>query len=298
VTLDGTDGNIRDQRTGSSPTLATDSLVPCTAKPLRVSRTDWVPCLVRNLGRPTRRPLRLPDRESNQLRSARRASWQACTSATEATSASHARSGVCLTSVTTLRWTSLSLSFSSAANARCRWARASLSTTRAHPNPPASAWRWLGVGLMRSRYLTSMPPSIGGRCDKLTTTVQPSHVVSVQLVFVTKDRRGVLGGQHLDALGTVSASVCADVGAELVELEGVRTTTVTWLGASRRRSRSPDRWTPSTGVSARRLRQRDRVPHPPGAPVVAVVAGGLGWWHAARDPQACCRQERTPGRPG
>jgi REP element-mobilizing transposase RayT len=68
-----------------------------------------------------------------------------------------------------------------------------------------------------------MPPSIGGRSDKTTTTVQPSHVVSalkVQLVLVTKDRRGVLCGQHLDALGTVSASVCADVGAELVELEG------------------------------------------------------------------------------
>jgi hypothetical protein len=68
VTLDGTDGNARDQRTRRSPTLATYSLVPCRAKPLRVSRIDWRPCLVRNLGRPTRRPLRLPDRESNQLR--------------------------------------------------------------------------------------------------------------------------------------------------------------------------------------------------------------------------------------
>jgi hypothetical protein len=68
VTLEGTDGNARDQRTRTSPTLATYSLAPCTAKPLRVSRIDWRPCLVRNLGRPTRRPWRLPERESNQLR--------------------------------------------------------------------------------------------------------------------------------------------------------------------------------------------------------------------------------------
>jgi hypothetical protein len=40
VTLDGTDGNARDQRTRRSPTLATYSLVPCRAKPLRVSRID------------------------------------------------------------------------------------------------------------------------------------------------------------------------------------------------------------------------------------------------------------------
>ncbi|HEY4726353.1 MAG TPA: transposase, partial [Actinomycetota bacterium] len=49
------------------------------------------------------------------------------------------------------------------------------------------------------------------------------HVVSalnVQLVFVTKCRRGVLTGKHLDTLGQVFASVGADVGAELVELDG------------------------------------------------------------------------------
>jgi putative transposase len=49
------------------------------------------------------------------------------------------------------------------------------------------------------------------------------HVVSalnVQLVFVTKYRRGVLTGKHLDTLGEVFASVCADFGAELVELDG------------------------------------------------------------------------------
>ena len=40
--------------------------------------------------------------------------WQACTSTTEATSASQARSGVFLAKVTTRRWTSLSLSRSPA----------------------------------------------------------------------------------------------------------------------------------------------------------------------------------------
>jgi hypothetical protein len=68
VTLDGTDGSSRDQRTRNLPTLATDSLLSCRAKPLRVSRIDWRPCLLRNLGRPTRRPLRLPASEANQLR--------------------------------------------------------------------------------------------------------------------------------------------------------------------------------------------------------------------------------------
>jgi hypothetical protein len=68
VTLDGAEGNGRDQRTRIWPTLATYSLPRCRTKPLRVSRIDWRPCLVRNLGCPTRRPLRVPDREANQLR--------------------------------------------------------------------------------------------------------------------------------------------------------------------------------------------------------------------------------------
>ncbi len=68
VTLDGTDGSSRDQRTRTSPTLARYSLPAWSAKPLRVSRIDWRPRLVRYLGRPTLRPLRLPDSELNQLR--------------------------------------------------------------------------------------------------------------------------------------------------------------------------------------------------------------------------------------
>jgi putative transposase len=49
------------------------------------------------------------------------------------------------------------------------------------------------------------------------------HVVAalnVQLVLVTKFRRGVLTGEYLGTLGEVFASVCADFGAELVEMNG------------------------------------------------------------------------------
>jgi putative transposase len=49
------------------------------------------------------------------------------------------------------------------------------------------------------------------------------HVIStlnVHLVFVTKFRRGVLTGKHLDTLREVFASVCGDFGAELVEMDG------------------------------------------------------------------------------
>src|SRR4029453_15694583 len=66
-TLGGTEGKPGGQRTRTWPTLATYSLVPWNAKPLRVSRIDWRPCLVRNLGCPTRGPLRLPFRESNLI---------------------------------------------------------------------------------------------------------------------------------------------------------------------------------------------------------------------------------------
>jgi putative transposase len=42
----------------------------------------------------------------------------------------------------------------------------------------------------------------------------------MHLVFVTKYRRGVLAGEHLDALREVFASVCANFGATLVEMDG------------------------------------------------------------------------------
>lgn len=42
----------------------------------------------------------------------------------------------------------------------------------------------------------------------------------VHLVFVTKYRRGVLTGEHLDFLYRVFAKVCADFEARLVEMNG------------------------------------------------------------------------------
>lgn len=42
----------------------------------------------------------------------------------------------------------------------------------------------------------------------------------VHLVFVTKNRRGVLRAHHLDLLGEVFAKVCSDFGAVLVECNG------------------------------------------------------------------------------
>ena len=85
------------------------------------------------------RPFRFPDSESNQFRYARRASWHACTSGTDATSPSHARSGVTLASVITRRCTSVSLILFPAAWQASRSRRQSLYTTRAQPNARARA---------------------------------------------------------------------------------------------------------------------------------------------------------------
>jgi putative transposase len=57
------------------------------------------------------------------------------------------------------------------------------------------------------------------------------------LVFVTKYRRGVLTREHLDALRAVFASVCADFGAELAEMDGEDDPCACW-SPTRRRSPS------------------------------------------------------------
>jgi putative transposase len=67
------------------------------------------------------------------------------------------------------------------------------------------------------------------------------HVVSalnVQLLFVTKHRRGLPTGEHLGTLGEMFASACADFGAELVEMDG-EDDQVHLLVAIRPTSRSP-----------------------------------------------------------
>src|SRR5450759_5080393 len=112
VTPDGTARRARDHTSRTSPTLATRTPPVVTAKPLRVSRIQARLSLRDpNLGCPTLRPLRAPDRESNQFRQARLASWHACTKATDATSPSHCRAGVVLVRVTTLRCICLAVTF-------------------------------------------------------------------------------------------------------------------------------------------------------------------------------------------
>src|SRR5665811_820996 len=99
-------GRTRENTSRTSPTFATRTPPVVMPKPLRVSRIQARLSLRDpNLGCPTLRPLRAPDRESNQFRYPRRASWHACTKATDATSPSHCRAGVVLARVTTLRCT-------------------------------------------------------------------------------------------------------------------------------------------------------------------------------------------------
>ncbi|MFL6219127.1 MAG: IS200/IS605 family transposase [Actinomycetes bacterium] len=126
------------------------------------------------------------------------------------------------------------------------------------------------------------------------------HVVSalnVQLVLVTKFRRGVLTGQHLGTLGEVFASVCADFGAELVELDA-EADHVHLLVASPPQVTVARLVNSLKGVSARRLRQRSRVrthrEHLWPPPYVAASAGGA----PLETLRAYIAQQRTPGRPG
>jgi putative transposase len=126
------------------------------------------------------------------------------------------------------------------------------------------------------------------------------HVVSalnVHVVFVTKYRRGVLTGKHLGTLGGVFASVCADVGAELVEMDG-EDDHAHLLAAYPPQVAVARLVNSLKGVSARRLRQPFRVrthrEHlwPPS--YFAASAGGP----PLETLRAYIRQQRTPGRPG
>jgi putative transposase len=118
----------------------------------------------------------------------------------------------------------------------------------------------------------------------------------VQLVFVTKFRRGVLTGKHLDTLGEVFASVGADLGAELVELDA-EDDHVQLLVASPPHVPVARLVNSRKGVSARRLRQRYRVrshrEHLWSPSYFAASAGGA----PLETLRAYIRQQRTPGRP-
>jgi putative transposase len=82
--------------------------------------------------------------------------------------------------------------------------------------------------------------------------------LNVQLVLVTKGRRGVLTGNHLGTLGEVFASMGADFGAELVEMDG-EDDHVQLLVANPPQVAVARLVNSLKGVSARRLRQRYRV---------------------------------------
>jgi putative transposase len=126
------------------------------------------------------------------------------------------------------------------------------------------------------------------------------HIVpplNAQLVFETKYRRGQLTGEHLDALRGVFASVCADFGATLLEMDGDNDhvhllvaypphVAISWLVNSLK------------GVSTRHLCQRYRVPthreHLWSPSYLAASASG-----APREMlKQYIHQQRTPGRAG
>jgi putative transposase len=126
------------------------------------------------------------------------------------------------------------------------------------------------------------------------------HVVSalnVHLVFVTKYRRGVLTDEHLDTLRGVFASVCADFGAELVEMDG-EDDHVHLLVAYPPHVAVARLVNSLKGVSARRLRQRYRVrthrEHLWSPSYFAASAGGA----PLEMLEQYIRQQRTANRPG
>ena len=127
-----------------------------------------------------------------------------------------------------------------------------------------------------------------------------SHVVAarnVQLVFVTTYRRGVLTSDHLDALQGVFARVCADFGADLLELDG-EDDHVHLLVADPPQVAVARLVNSLKGVSARRLRARYRVrthrEHLWSPSYFAASAGGA----PLEVLKQYIRQQRTPGRPG
>ena len=106
----------------------------------------------------------------------------------------------------------------------------------------------------------------------------------------------MLTGEHLDTLGQVFASVGADVGAELVGLDG-EDDHVHLLVAYPPHVAVARLVNSLKGVSARRLRQRYRVrtqrEHLWSPSYFAASAGGA----PLETLRAYIRQQRTPGRP-
>jgi putative transposase len=126
------------------------------------------------------------------------------------------------------------------------------------------------------------------------------HVVSalnVHLVFVTKYRRGVPTGDHLDPLCEVFTDVCADFGARLVACNG-RDDHVHLLVTYPPQVAVSRLVNSLKGVSSRRLRQHDLVrthrEHLWSASYFAASTGGA----PLETLTTYIRQQRTPRRPG
>ena len=107
----------------------------------------------------------------------------------------------------------------------------------------------------------------------------------------------MLTGEHLGTLGEVFASVCADFGAELVEMDG-EDDHVHLLVAYSPQVAVARLVNSLKGVSGRRLRQRYRVrthrEHLWSPSYFAASAGGA----PLETLRAYIRQQRTPGQPG
>jgi putative transposase len=114
---------------------------------------------------------------------------------------------------------------------------------------------------------------------------------------VTKYRRGVLTGEHLATLREVFANVCADFGADLVELDD-QDDHVHLLVAYPPQVAVARLVNSLKGVSARRLRQRYRMrthqEHLWSPSYLAASAAGA----PLEVLKQYIRQQRTPGQPG
>jgi putative transposase len=117
------------------------------------------------------------------------------------------------------------------------------------------------------------------------------------LVFVTRHWRGVLTGTHLDTLREVSASVRADFGANLVELDG-QDDHVHLLVAFPPHVAVARLVSSLKGVSARRLRQRYQMrtyrEHLWSPSYLAASAADA----TLETVESYICQQRTPGQPG
>ena len=123
VTLAGSEGRSRDQRTSTPPTFGRRSR-PAAVMVNRAFRVNRMACRRslrdRNRGGATFGPFRLPTMDAKKFRYAAPRSASACWSTTADTSPSQARSGVTLAAVSRADSSASVMYGSPAANASCR----------------------------------------------------------------------------------------------------------------------------------------------------------------------------------